>query len=81
VRDGTKSVPQQADGLGDPHVLDCTPLEQEKKSGTKRTIGRQQIGTGQRGDKRRTIREQDGKVTDHVTGRKWRYADYVKGNW
>jgi peptide chain release factor 1 len=42
---------------------------------------RQQIGTGQRGDKRRTIREQDGKVTDHVTGRVWNYSNYVRGNW
>ena len=42
---------------------------------------RQQIGTGQRGDKRRTVREKDGVVTDHVLGRKWRYADYVKGIW
>jgi peptide chain release factor 1 len=42
---------------------------------------RQQIGSGQRGDKRRTIREQDGQVTDHVTGLKWNYADYVRGNW
>lgn len=42
---------------------------------------RSQIGTGQRGDKRRTIREQDGKVTDHVTGRVWDYSDYIKGLW
>ena len=42
---------------------------------------RAQIGTGQRGDKRRTINEKQGKVTDHVTGKTWRYSDYVKGNW
>lgn len=40
-----------------------------------------QIGSGQRGDKRRTIRSQDNRVTDHVTGRVWRYADYIKGEW
>lgn len=34
-----------------------------------------------RGDKRRTIRQQDGSVRDHVTGRTWRYERYVKGNW
>jgi hypothetical protein len=34
-----------------------------------------------RGDKRRTIRAQDGRVVDHVTGRKWRYKDYVRGIW
>ena len=42
---------------------------------------RAQIGSGQRGDKRRTANEKQGQVTDHVTGRKWRYSDYVRGNW
>lgn len=42
---------------------------------------RQQVGSGMRGDKRRTIRQQDNQVNDHVTGRFWRYEDYVKGNW
>jgi peptide chain release factor 1 len=42
---------------------------------------REQIGTGQRGDKRRTANERQGQVVDHVTGRKWRYSDYLKGNW
>jgi peptide chain release factor 1 len=55
--------------------------DQERRHGAEAQNRRQQIGTGQRGDKRRTIREQDGKVTDHITGRKWRYADYVKGDW
>jgi len=34
-----------------------------------------------RGDKRRTIREQDGMVTDHVIGKTWRLKDYLRGNW
>ncbi len=42
---------------------------------------KQQIGSGQRGDKRRTIRQRDGQVNDHVTGRKWLYDDYVAGKW
>ena len=42
---------------------------------------KQQVGCGQRGDKRRTIRERDGVVTDHILNRKWRYADYVRGIW
>jgi hypothetical protein len=41
---------------------------------------RQQIGSGQRGDKRRTIRAQDGNVTDHVAGRTWQYKRYVRGD-
>jgi peptide chain release factor 1 len=40
-----------------------------------------QLGCGARGDKRRTIREQDGQVTDHVTGRRWRLKDYLRGEW
>jgi hypothetical protein len=34
-----------------------------------------------RGDKRRTVREQDGVVVDHETGRTWRLRDYVRGAW
>lgn len=40
-----------------------------------------QVGCGQRGDKRRTIRTQEGIVKDHITGKKWMYDNYVKGNW
>lgn len=40
---------------------------------------KQQVGTGMRGDKRRTIRCQDGQVTDHVTGRKWELRAYLRG--
>jgi peptide chain release factor 1 len=42
---------------------------------------RGQVGSGMRGDKRRTIRVQDDSVVDHVTGRTWRYRDYVRGAW
>ena len=40
---------------------------------------KRQVGLGQRGDKRRTVRTQDGVVKDHLTGRTWRYEDYVAG--
>lgn len=33
-----------------------------------------------RGDKRRTVREQDGRVTDQ-DGRTWRLRDYLRGDW
>lgn len=49
----------------------------EKMGGQRRA----QLGSGMRGDKRRTVRVQDGQVNDHVTGRKWRYKDYVRGDW
>lgn len=42
---------------------------------------KQQIGSGERGDKVRTIRVQDGQVTDHRTNAQIRYKDYVKGKW
>lgn len=42
---------------------------------------RSQVGSGMRGDKRRTIRCQDGQVHDHITGRRWRLADYLRGEW
>jgi peptide chain release factor 1 len=42
---------------------------------------REQVGSGMRGDKRRTIRVQDDTVVDHETGRTWRYRDYARGNW
>lgn len=40
-----------------------------------------QVGTGMRGDKRRTIRVQDGQVNDHVTGRHWELKRYLRGDW
>ena len=42
---------------------------------------RSQVGSGMRGDKRRTIRTQDGVVNDHVTGKQWRYKEYERGDW
>lgn len=53
----------------------------EQRQNAQAVDRKQQIGTGQRGDKRRTIREKDGVVTDHILNRKWRYADYVRGLW
>jgi peptide chain release factor 1 len=55
--------------------------QQNKQQGVQDADRKAQIGTGQRGDKRRTIREKDGVVTDHILNRKWRYADYVRGLW
>jgi peptide chain release factor 1 len=42
---------------------------------------RRQIGSGMRGDKRRTIRCQDGNVVDHLTGRRWALKPYLRGEW
>lgn len=40
-----------------------------------------QVGSGMRGDKRRTVRVQDGQVNDHVTGQHWRLKAYLRGDW
>ena len=42
---------------------------------------RSQVGSGMRGDKVRTYREQDDRVTDHRTGKTWRLRDWIKGIW
>lgn len=54
---------------------------QRSLTGARDTLRRDQVGSGMRGDKRRTIRVQDDQVNDHVTGRAWRYKDYVRGSW
>lgn len=43
-------------------------------------IRSRQVGSGQRGDKRRTYRFQDNKVVDHETGKSARCSDFMKGN-
>ncbi len=65
------------------NVLRARLLEKQKyEVNTKRASDRKkQVGSGMRGDKRRTIRTQDGIVKDHVLGKKWRLKDYLRGNW
>lgn len=55
--------------------------QQKELSGARDQSRRTQIGSGMRGDKRRTIRVQDGQVTDHETGKTWQYKKYVRGDW
>jgi peptide chain release factor 1 len=55
--------------------------KQEAASGARAEDRRRQVGSGMRGDKRRTIRAQDGQVTDHLTGRTWQYKRYIRGDW
>lgn len=40
---------------------------------------KEQVGSGERGDKIRTIRTKDNVVTNHTNGKKMTYTDYVKG--
>lgn len=55
--------------------------EHERRTGARAADRREQVGSGMRGDKRRTVRVQDGQVNDHVTGRHWSFRDYERGNW
>ncbi len=42
---------------------------------------RTQAGSGERGDKRRTVRVQDETVIDHQTGQRWSLKSYLRGDW
>jgi peptide chain release factor 1 len=53
--------------------------QREKVSQQANQMRSSQIGSGMRGDKRRTIRYQDGVVTDHVLGTRMRLQDYLAG--
>lgn len=55
--------------------------EQSRQLGARADQRKQQVGSGMRGDKRRTIRVQDGTVVDHVTRQRWRFRDYERGEW
>lgn len=49
--------------------------QQEERNGSRR----EQIGTGYRGDKIRTVQMQNDRVTNHITGRKCSAKRYLKG--
>lgn len=55
--------------------------DQKKARDDRADARRQQVGSGMRGDKRRTIRYQDEQVVDHITGRRWKLKDYLRGEW
>lgn len=56
-------------------------LRQAQTATVREEQRRSQVGSGMRGDKIRTIRVQDGIVTDHRKENKIRYKDYIRGNW
>ena len=53
---------------------------QAKAHSTQNASRSQQIGTGERADKIRTVQLHNGIVTNHRTGRKMPAASYLKGN-
>jgi protein subunit release factor A len=52
---------------------------EEDGHGQANGVRQTQVGSGQRGDKRRTYRFQDDQVQDHVTGRQARCCDVMAG--
>lgn len=53
----------------------------EQRSSAISSSRREQVGSGMRADKRRTIRSQDGVVTDHVLNKQWQLKKYLRGDW
>ena len=64
-------------------VLRARLLERERaRRHEERAAARKtQAGLGERGDKRRTVREQDDSVVDHLTGRRFTLRAYLRGDW
>lgn len=54
--------------------------KQQRASSARDGKRRKQVGSGMRGDKRRTIAIQRGQVVDHVTGKRVRVKDYLRGH-
>ena len=63
-------------------VLAARVLEQQQNAqdGARAADRRRQVGSGERGDKRRTIRTQDDHVIDR-DGRTWLFKAYAQGDW
>lgn len=55
--------------------------QRESQSLNRSNMKRSQVGSGMRGDKIRTIRMQDGQVTDHNSGNKITTKKYLRGDW
>ena len=55
-------------------------LDAGRAAGAANGTRQAQVGTGMRGDKRRTYRFQEGRVTDHVTGRTANVAAVMRGD-
>ena len=56
-------------------------LEHARIHGSRDDARRAQVGSGMRGDKRRTIRVRDDVVNDHITNRQWKFKAYTRGDW
>lgn len=55
-------------------------IARQQRDSAEASERRRQVGSGQRGDKIRTVRMQDGRVVDHRTGRKTTLDRYLAGH-
>jgi peptide chain release factor 1 len=64
-------------------ILSARLAQQQREAFTNARAAKRksQLGAGQRGDKRRTYRFQDDRVTDHVTGKTWKLSKWLRGDW
>lgn len=58
---------------------DLDRAEEEARKGEAQAVRRSQVGTGMRGDKRRTYRFQEGLAHDHLSGRSAPLARVMAG--
>ncbi len=56
-------------------------MSKESIRQSEQSIRNSQIGSGMRGDKRRTIQVRHGIVKDHISGITWTYDNYENGHW
>lgn len=56
-------------------------IEERKNYNAREKLRKNQVGTGMRGDKRRTYSVPRDFVVDHVTGKTWKLSRWIKGNW
>ena len=54
-------------------------MQTSSEANTLNTVRSNQIGSGERSDKRRTLRFRDDRVTDHVTGKSTNLSSFMKG--
>ncbi len=60
-------------------VTELDRIASEAASSAENAARRRQVGTGERSDKRRTVRFQEDAAIDHVTGRRMPARDYMAG--
>ncbi len=57
-----------------------TDITHSQQHGELADLKRNQVGSGMRGDKIRTVRFQDDQANDHRTGKRIRAEDYLRGH-